>query len=341
LRQASGCASLQRRAVMPVIYHVAGPADDEDYATAEYLAEMLMNSLQGVECVLHPILPDDWSSYVASKAAFLGCKPRAPLVWLSSGIVIGGLPDFTAECDKKYGINCKHVPFETWPRIAAENMAAALAAQRGDKPAPVGSSSAGAERGEAVSDALLEGNRRYVAGSSGTGDPSTFAADVKVATVLALTPLPAEAHVLLDCPASSLFVVPCLPIGVDLLAAGNAEHGVMALKTNALIVLAAPTAELGFYVQAARDALDALDAPLWQREKIILKQMMPALSRTLSVAPPRCTVEEVDHLCLEEWTRDSAEELLRHSEVLNQMKKLNEVHIETWVCTADGAFTPV
>ena len=43
---------------MSITYHIAGPADDEDYAQAENLGEMLMTSLRGVECVMHPVLPD-------------------------------------------------------------------------------------------------------------------------------------------------------------------------------------------------------------------------------------------------------------------------------------------
>ena len=39
-------------------YNIAGPADDEDYAQAEYLAEMLMVSLPSINCNLLPILPD-------------------------------------------------------------------------------------------------------------------------------------------------------------------------------------------------------------------------------------------------------------------------------------------
>ena len=36
-------------------YNVAGPADDEDYAQAEYLAEMLMVSLPSIKCNCTPL----------------------------------------------------------------------------------------------------------------------------------------------------------------------------------------------------------------------------------------------------------------------------------------------
>ena len=42
---------------MSLEYNIAGPADDEDYAQAEYLAEMLMVSLPSINCNLLPILP--------------------------------------------------------------------------------------------------------------------------------------------------------------------------------------------------------------------------------------------------------------------------------------------
>ena len=55
-------------------------------------------------CAVIPILPDNWHDYVSEKCGFLGCKKRAPLVWMTSGIVVGGLPEWAAECEKKYGI---------------------------------------------------------------------------------------------------------------------------------------------------------------------------------------------------------------------------------------------
>ena len=98
-------------------YLIAGPADDEDFAQAEYLAEMLMVSLPSIKCTLLPIMPDDWGAYVAKQSGFLGCKQRAPLVWTSSGIVVGGLPDWSAECDKKYGLVIKGVDVREESRV--------------------------------------------------------------------------------------------------------------------------------------------------------------------------------------------------------------------------------
>ena len=68
-------------------YTIAGPADDEDYAQAEYLAEMLMVSLPSIHCTLKPIMPIDWNDFVKKQASFLGCKQRAPLIWTNSGAV--------------------------------------------------------------------------------------------------------------------------------------------------------------------------------------------------------------------------------------------------------------
>ena len=93
----------------PLEYLIAGPADDEDFAQAEYLAEMLMVSLPSIKCTLFPVLPDDWSTFVAEKSGFLGCKQRAPLVWMASGKVVGGLPEWAAECENKYGLVIKGV----------------------------------------------------------------------------------------------------------------------------------------------------------------------------------------------------------------------------------------
>ena len=148
----------------------------------------------------------------------------------------------------------------------------------------------GAERGLAVSELLLEGNVRYVGGSL----PSSLElAEGVMATVLTLAPLPAEAHVLLGCAASSIFVVQSIPSGVEMLAVGNVEHGVMSLGTAGVIVLAAATEDLPLFVQAARDQLQAKDCPLPIAQLTVLERMMPALARTLAVASPRLKPAEV------------------------------------------------
>ena len=101
----------------PLEYLVAGPADDEDFAQAEHLAEMLMVSLPTIKCTLLPILPDDWTDYVAERAGFLGCKQRAPLIWMSTGVVVGGFAEFAAECDKKYGVAIKGIDVRALSRF--------------------------------------------------------------------------------------------------------------------------------------------------------------------------------------------------------------------------------
>ena len=322
-----------------LIYHIAGPADDEDYAQAEYLGEMLMTSLKGVDCVLHCVLPEDWTDFVSQQAATLGCKQRAPLVWLASGVVVGGLPEFLAECDKKYGLTTRGIEYSKWPKVAAENLANARAKASGKRMPPIGEVGTGAERGLAVSEALLLGNMRYMASSAETtGGPSELSHGI-TATVLALTPLPQPAHELLGCRPGAVFVVPCTPAGVDVLAAGNVEHGIMGLGSKALLVIGSLTDDLPVYVQAARNALLAKDAPLDAAQDAVLAGMMPALSRALSVAPPRASTAEVDALCLEEWIRDSADELLRCSVVLSELHARGGMHLERLVCAADGALS--
>lgn len=103
----------QAQPLAQVEYFIAGPADDDDYAQAEYLAEMLMVSLPSIKCTLMAILPDDWSTFVAEKAGYLGCKQRAPLVWMASGAVVGGLPEWASECEKKYAVVIKGVDVRT------------------------------------------------------------------------------------------------------------------------------------------------------------------------------------------------------------------------------------
>lgn len=354
---------------MSLEYNIAGPADDEDYAQAEYLAEMLMVSLPSIKCNLIPILPDNWSDFVTEKCGFLGCKQRAPLIWMTSGIVVGGLPDWNAECEKKYGLRVTGVEFSTWPKVAAENHAAAKKKAANIRDPLVGSKEEkGVECGLAISEELQSGNLRYRAlresaansasGSDGRGEAaaasSTGGAVVHealtglprpaglaepAATVLELTPLPAPAHVLLGCPEEALFVVPCTPVGIEELVQGNAEFGCIRHKTKLVLLLGGPTAEMATYVQAAKDAKLARDSPLSTGQRAVFEAMLPALARVLAVAPPRCTAREVEALCLDEWVRESTDELLRQSAVLAELNAREAIHIERASFDADGTMS--
>lgn len=331
------------------VYNIAGPAGDEDYAQAEYLAEMLMNSLPNVSCNITPVLPEEWPDFVSAKCAQLGTTPREPLIWMNSGRVVGGYTEFANESDHKYGVQIGNaVSYEEWGRIADENERLARLKASGGGIEPIGTAGSGKERGDAIVDALLLGNERYVAGPSG-GDPKAgpppsapvLLPEGVVATVLALTPLPAPAHELLGCDEASLFVVPCTPAGIDPLAVGNVEHGLIALGTKALLVLSGRSAELTVGVQACRDALVGADAPLPLAQAEFVKRMMPALSRTLSVVPPTCSAAEAERLCLEEWTRECSDELVRQSAVLHELHDRDAFHIVRGVSAADGQISLV
>jgi len=84
-----------------------------------------MVSLPSIKCTLMPIMPDDWPAFVAKQAGFLGCKQRAPLVWMTGGIVVGGFPEWAAECEKKYNVVIKNV------EVRARDSSRAPAARRG------------------------------------------------------------------------------------------------------------------------------------------------------------------------------------------------------------------
>ena len=325
-------------------YTIAGPADDEDYAQAEYLAEMLMVSLPSIHCTLKPIMPIDWNDFVKKQASFLGCKQRAPLIWTNSGAVIGGLPEFTAECEKKYGLRVAGVDYTVWPKVAKENLAAAKKRANKHVDAPIGSGESagtGSERGAAVAEELLFGNARYLEGSATTTNKAKGPLATPAAVVVCLTPLPVAAHVLLGCEESSLFVVPCTASGIETLAIGNIEYGCLLLKAKAVLLLGAPTPEFASYVHAAKERKLAKDGPLSAAQDAVLQAMLPALSRTLAAAPPRCTPQEVTSLCLEEWVRECADELLRESPVLATLLARKEVHVERGACGADGAISVV
>lgn len=232
--------------------------------------------------------------------------------------------------------------YSTWRRVAAENLAAAEHRANGTVQPPIGASAArGVDAGVAVCDALLLGNARYCAGDTSTVGSDGAKLAVHAATVLALTPLPAPAPALLGCDATSLFVVPCTPVGLEELAVGNVEHGVMALHSRVVVLLAAPTPELGALVQAARELPRARDAPMPAAQATVFERMRPALSRTLAVAPSTCSAAELERLCLEEWVRECADELERQSVVLAQLIARGAVHVERAVCGSDGALAVV
>ena len=171
-------------------YFVTGPADDEDFARAEYLAEMLMSSLPSLRCRVIPVLPERWADHCSKLAAKLGCEARSPLVWAGTGKVLGGLSEFEAACDVKYGIHIPEVEPGTWAKIAKENHEALVRKLSGALPVlePTGS---GAARGAAVSEALLTGHERHVTGSTATASP--LSGEGASAVVLALSPLPTPA----------------------------------------------------------------------------------------------------------------------------------------------------
>ena len=173
----------------PPAYFVAGPADDEDFAKAEHLAELLMSSVEGVRCTIIPVLPENWQPYIDKLHAQLGCQPRQPLIWTSTGKAIGGIFEFETAVDTKYGVRVPETKLETWKQIAAANVAALRKKQAAEPPVlPVDTDGA---RGEAVSTALLQGYERYLEGKKG-GCP--FDGKAVVATVLTLGPLLTPPH---------------------------------------------------------------------------------------------------------------------------------------------------
>ena len=148
-------------------------------------------------------------------------------------------------------------------------------------------------------------------------------------------------HELLGCDAGALFVVPCTPVGIDLLAVGNVEHGCMSLGARALLVIGALTAEFPLYMQALKDEALAKDTPLQPAEAAVLASMRAALSRTLSVAPIRCSPAEVERLCLEEWIREASDVLLSESAILAELRGRDELHVMRLACSEEGALLAI
>ena len=103
------------------------------------------------------------------------------------------------------------------------------------------------------------------------------------------------------------------------------------------MLLGAQTPELSTYVQAAKDAAFGRDSPLSEGQQAVMQRMLPALARVLAVAPPRSSPAEVERLCLQEWIRECADELVRQSAVLSELSNRSHIHVERAVVGADGA----
>ena len=83
-----------------------------------------------------------------------------------------------------------------------------------------------------MSDALLEGHARFMAGTPANAPPS----ETVDATIVLLTPLPSGVtpEALLDTPKQNLFVVECSTPTLDAISVGNIEHAAMVLGCRSL-----------------------------------------------------------------------------------------------------------
>lgn len=213
-----------------VTYFVAGKANDDAFAKAEHLAEVLMSSLPSATCHILPTLPDAWPALSKSTCARLGCKEVHPLVWTGNGQLVGSLAEFERECSEKYNLKVdSQIRPSQWSKIAKENAAhaATLASGATGEPLPEGEN-----RGLLVSELLLDGHRRFLGTDPPAAPPPSDTVD---ATVVLVTPLPSglTCEKLLDTPSANLFVVPCTHPTLDQVAVGNIEHAAMVLGATA------------------------------------------------------------------------------------------------------------
>ena len=159
-----------------VTYFVAGKANDDSFAKAEHLAEVLMSSLPSATCHVLPTLPDAWPALSKSTCARLGCKEVHPLVWTGSGRMVGSLVEFERECLAKYNLKVEaSIRPSQWSKIAEENAAHAATLAASGATGALIPEGAGAGRGARISEALLDGHRRFL-GTDPPGPPPPCAA---------------------------------------------------------------------------------------------------------------------------------------------------------------------
>lgn len=314
-----------------VTYYVAGKANDDSFAKAEHLAEVLMSSLPSATCHILPTLPDAWPALSKSTCARLGCKEVHPLVWTGNGRLVGSLAEFERECLAKYNLKVdSQIRPSQWTKIAKENAAHAQTLASGATGAPIPE---GEGRGLLVSEALLDGHRRFL-GTDPPGPPPP--SDTVDATIVLVTPLPAGLSVekLLDTPKENLFVVPCATPVLDPLTVGNIEHAAMVLGSRALWLVVADSPELRVALQGARARAAGADAPLPPAQRTLVDALLPAMARVLEVAPPDASDDEVATLALQEWVRECQDELMHESAVLHELHAMGGLHIVRATCEA-------
>lgn len=260
----------------------------------------------------------------------LGCQEAHPLVWTATGKLVGSLSAFETECVDKYDIRIDaQIRADQWAKIAKENLAhaEAAAAAKAATTYPTGEG-----RGAAVSDALLEGHSRFIAGTPANLQPS----ETVDATIVLLTPLSSgmSAHALLDTPKQNLFVVECSTPKLDAIAVGNIEHAAMVLGCRSLWLILTESAEMSTALQGVRDQLDGTDKPRAPAVRATVDAIFPAMSRVLAVSDPASSEAELRTLALQEWVRECQDELMHESAVSAQLVASGGLQIVRAVCDA-------
>eukprot|EP00297_Palpitomonas_bilix_P016225 CAMPEP_0113901096 /NCGR_PEP_ID=MMETSP0780_2-20120614/21056_1 /TAXON_ID=652834 /ORGANISM="Palpitomonas bilix" /LENGTH=125 /DNA_ID=CAMNT_0000893655 /DNA_START=555 /DNA_END=933 /DNA_ORIENTATION=- /assembly_acc=CAM_ASM_000599 len=109
-----------------VVYSLAGRADDPFFREVEDLASYISAELPDISIKKYMVHPEDWASFYADTTKKLGFvyRPLDVLIWTDTGRLIGDQNDFSAHCHEYYKAKIKE-PFETYVKIAEENMASA------------------------------------------------------------------------------------------------------------------------------------------------------------------------------------------------------------------------
>ncbi len=318
-------------------YYLAGIADDDDFVRAEALGELLMASLN-VAVEMRPMSADAWDAFIDEQSAELGCARRThPFVWTDTGRAVGGRPDFDRECTAKYGLRAPEDG--DWRGIARENakqLARTKPAGGAKKPPPpIETPLDGAD----VTDTLLAGHARWAKRAQAAGGAAGAfreGFDGMAATVVLLSPLsrsePLAPHEVFDVDAHALFVVPCAEGVIDELVVGNAEHGVMALGTRALLVLGGDCDDLRLAITAGRAQLAMRDAPVSATQQAVIDRYATPVARALAVAPPGASDDQVAAIALQEWVRHSADRLICHSPMLAELIARGTLHVTKAAC---------
>eukprot|EP00302_Diacronema_sp_CCMP2436_P025364 CAMPEP_0179925570 /NCGR_PEP_ID=MMETSP0983-20121128/7329_1 /TAXON_ID=483367 /ORGANISM="non described non described, Strain CCMP 2436" /LENGTH=381 /DNA_ID=CAMNT_0021829165 /DNA_START=62 /DNA_END=1207 /DNA_ORIENTATION=- len=325
-------------------YHLVGPASSLEFAQMELLGELLRRNLPDIVCKITRVPSSDWRAFAEEVCRVQGFPPELahrpqPISWTGAGALIGGAPEFNADCRKKFELGFDGVyGAEQWKQITSENteeaeaeQALQLARASDERPPrvfpPTGE---GAAAGLAAVTELMNGAYRFSRREpkNWTEVPLSHSDIPRVAVLLPSGGVGCPPHQLFDVPESFLFLVEAPACAPTADALEGIAYALTELRISALLVLGwlqAPELELAIVL--ARQKSIGESVALAPSERVWAEPMSACFAPLLAKAPPSASSEGVKEACAQEWLRAIELKLAEGLEVTRALVRHREVHI--------------